>query len=108
MVLWGGSWSGGPISAEAGPKRAGAAPAPAGPAALAHEGDHLVRGAGLLGRHLAAGLVLERMHPVIALVALVRAGPLGDVGAALRVARPDDQVEGSLARPDGRHGRLGR
>src|SRR5204863_439791 len=52
-------------------------------AALAHQRDHLVRGAGELAVHLAARLLLERLHP-----------------ARVRIALPRDQVEDTLPLPD--------
>ena len=63
-----------------------------GAAALPHEGDHLVRTARFLDRlDLAASLRLEWMDPVV----------LGDVGTRFRVARPDDEVQLTLARANG-------
>ena len=53
----------------------------------AHQLDHLVGGVADLDVDLAAGLLLERRHPVDGRV----------VGAVLRVARPRDEVELALA-----------
>src|SRR4029077_15991818 len=60
---------------------------PLGAAALAHQGDHLVRGDGELYVYLATGLVGARRHPINLWVRL----------AALDVSGPGDQVEGPLA-----------
>ena len=65
-------------------------------AALVHQGDHLVGGAGGLDVDLAAGLLLEIGDPVVALVAL----------AALDVSRPGDDIDLAFALADG-FGHLG-
>src|SRR5258705_9893771 len=50
--------------------------------AIGHERDHLARRAGVLGVHRAAGLLLERLDPVLFGVAL----PNDDVDLALALA----------------------
>ena len=69
-----------------------------------HQRDHLVGGVGDLDVDLAAGGLLERVHPV----------HRGVVGAVLGVARPGDDVDQPLGRPeraghgDARRGLTGR
>ncbi|MCY1449612.1 hypothetical protein D9M71_663630 [compost metagenome] len=58
--------------------------------ALGHQADHFVRGGGGLHVDLAAGVLLEPGHPVVALVAL----------AALDVAGPGDDIQAAFARSD--------
>ena len=66
-------------------------------AALVHQGDHLVGGAGGLDVDLAAGLLLEVGDPVVGLVGF----------AALDVARPGDDIDLPLAFSDRCHGAPG-